>query len=86
MDLYKQQTPRNQVLSIYLNSLHAGKFGLLFCRLLFFFKINFFGNKIRNTFRVSNSLDPDQAGHLIGPDLGQNCLPRLSADDKTLDT
>ena len=31
--------------------------------------------------RMSNSLDPDQARRLVGPDLGSNCLPRLSADD-----
>ena len=30
---------------------------------------------------MSNSLDPDQARHYVGPDLGQNCLQRLSADD-----
>ena len=29
-----------------------------------------------NTIRVSNSLDPDQARHILGP----NCLQRLSAD------
>ena len=29
----------------------------------------------------SNSLDPDQARHYVGPDLGPNCLQRLSADD-----
>ena len=28
---------------------------------------------------VSNSLDPDQAQHFVGPDLGLNCLQRLSA-------
>ena len=28
---------------------------------------------------VSNSLDPDQTGHFAGPDLGPNCLQRLSA-------
>ena len=33
-----------------------------------------------NTIRVSNSLDPDQARHFVGPDLGPNCLKRLSAD------
>ena len=33
--------------------------------------------------RVSNSLDPDQARHFVGPDLGPNCLQRLSADDKS---
>ena len=27
------------------------------------------------------SLDPD---HSVGPDLGPNCLQRLSADDKSL--
>ena len=26
-------------------------------------------------------LDPDQAQRFVGPDLGPNCLPRLSADD-----
>ena len=31
--------------------------------------------------RVSNSLDPDQARHFVGPDLGLNCLQRSSADD-----
>ena len=30
---------------------------------------------------MSNSLDPDQARHFVGPDLGPNCLHRLSADD-----
>ena len=33
-----------------------------------------------NTIWVSNSLDPVQARHSVGPDLGQNCLQRLSAD------
>ena len=33
-----------------------------------------------NTIRVSKSLDPDQARHFVGPDLGPNCLQRLSAD------
>ena len=30
---------------------------------------------------MSNSLDPDQARHFVGPDLGPNCLQSLSADD-----
>ena len=30
---------------------------------------------------MSNSLDPDQAGHFVGADLGPNCLERLSTDD-----
>ena len=28
-----------------------------------------------------HSLDPDQAGQNVEPDLGPNCLQRLSADD-----
>ena len=31
--------------------------------------------------RVSKSLDPGQAHHFVGPDLGPNCLQRLSADN-----
>ena len=55
---------------------------MLFCRLLFFlFKNNFWKNSFRNTIRVSNSLDPDQAWHSLGPDLGPNCLQRLLSDD-----
>ena len=37
--------------------------------------LNFF-----NTIQVSKSLDPDQARHFVRPDLGPNCLQRLSAD------
>ena len=32
---------------------------------------------------VSNGLDPDQDRHSVGPDLGSNCLQRLSADNKS---
>ena len=32
---------------------------------------------------MSNSLDPDQDRHSVGPDLEQNRLQRLSADDKS---
>ena len=38
-------------------------------------------NSFRNTIRMSNSLDPDQARRFVEPDLGPNCLPSLSADD-----
>ena len=54
---------------------------MLFCRLLIFFKIIFLKNSFRNTFRVSNSLDPDQARQNVGLDLGPNCLQRLLADN-----
>ena len=66
----------------YLTLCPSGKFILLFCRLLIFFQIqHFHKNSLRNTIRVPNSLDPDQAGHSIGPDLGPNCLQKLSAGD-----
>ena len=31
-----------------------------------------------------NSLDPDQARHFVGPDLGANFFQRLSAEDNTV--
>ena len=36
-----------------------------------------------NAIQVSNSLDPDHAQHFDWPDLGPNCLQRLSADNKS---
>ena len=54
-------------------SLHT----LLLCHIL-----PFGCGDIFNTIRVSNSLDPDQARHFVRPDLGPNCLQRLSADNK----
>ena len=30
---------------------------------------------------MSNSLDPDQARCVVGPDMSPNCLQRLSADN-----
>ena len=48
---------------------------IFFSHLLTFSKLTF-----RNTFRVSNSLDPDQAQHSVGPDLGPNCLQRSEID------
>ena len=49
----------------------------------FFLKLTFSKKYFRNTIRVSNSMDPDQAQPFVGPDLGPNCLQRLSADDKS---
>ena len=31
--------------------------------------------------QLSNSLDPDQARHFVGPDLGPNCFQKLTADE-----
>ena len=55
---------------------------MTFCCLLIFFKLKFFTNSFRDKFRVSNSLDPDEAKQNIGPDLGPNCLQRLSEGDR----
>ena len=57
-----------------LNSLPTGNFFMLFCRLLFFFKI-------KSNIRVSNSMDTDQARHFVGPDLGHKCLQKLKTDN-----
>ena len=46
-------------------------------------KSTFSKNSFRITIWVSNSLDPDQDRQNVGPDLGPNCLQRLSADDKS---
>ena len=51
---------------------------------MFFFvfsKSMFSENYFMNTFRVSNSLDPNQALSFVGPDLGPSCLQRLSVED-----
>ena len=32
---------------------------------------------------AASGLDADQDRHSVGPDLGPNCLQRLSADDKS---
>ena len=61
-----------------------GNFSCFCCHLLIFFKINFFEKKkFRNTIRVSNGFDQVQDQHFVGPDLGPNCLQKLSEDDKT---
>ena len=67
-----------------------GNFSRFCCRLLRFFllssvelfkKNNYFQKEIQDHYQCQNSLDPDQDGSFIGPDLGPNCLQRLSADD-----
>ena len=46
----------------------------------FFPKSKFMKNSFMNTIRVSNSLDPDQDGHSVDPELGPNFLQRLPVD------
>ena len=53
-------------------------FTLYYCAIFYSLDAGFF-----NTIRVSNSLDPDQAKCFVGPDLGSDCLQRLSADNKS---
>ena len=49
--------------------------------LLIFFEIIFL-EKFFQEYHQGVNLDPDQAQHFVGLDLGQNCLQRLSAEDK----
>ena len=52
---------------------------LTLCLLTYLSSADFFQNQLflkntfGNTIRVSYSLDPDQARHSVGPDLGSNC-------------
>ena len=49
-------------------------FVCLISRLLIFFKANFFENFFQDC--------QQSVKHFVGPDLGPNCLQRLSGDDK----
>ena len=48
----------------------------------FYQNLLFQRNSFRNTIRMANSLDPDQAQDSVGPDLGPYCLQRSAADSK----
>ena len=45
----------------------------------FFSKSTISKKSFRNTNRVTNSFDPDQARRFVGPDLVPNCLQMLSS-------
>ena len=65
-------------------NLHILQYAGYFCTFLSsadFFRINIFKNSFRNTIKVSNSLNQEQARHFVGPDVGPNCPQRTSADD-----
>ena len=49
-----------------------------------FSKLTFSKNSFKDTIRMSNSLDPDQDWHFVGPDLGSNCLQRFISRRKQL--
>ena len=54
---------------------------LFYLLLLFVPKSTFLKYYFRNTIRVSNSLDQDQARHVVRPDLCPSGLQKSSADD-----
>ena len=49
--------------------------------LIFFPQSNYSKKSLRITIRKSNSFDPGQDQHFVGPDMGLNCLQRYSADE-----
>ena len=63
------------------DSLPLRNFSCYFAACWFFSQWTFSKNSFRNTIRVSNRLNPDQALHFVGPDLCPIYLQRLSADD-----
>ena len=63
-------------------SLNAGKFCIIFCHLMIFFKINSFNRKIQGYRQSVKQFGPDEGPTtFVGPDLGPKSLQRLSADD-----
>ena len=65
-------------------TLHARYFFVILLSSVDFFQDQLFKKKsFRNTIRVSNGFDPDQDRHSVRPDLGPNCLQKISADDKS---
>ena len=60
--------------TLWVNSLPSGLYFMLFLSSADFIKNQLFRkNSFRNTTRVSNNLDPDQARHFVGLDLVPNC-------------
>ena len=57
-----------------------GNFSFFFT-VLIFFKINFLEKFFQDYNQSVNNLDPDKTQHFVGPDLGPNCLQRISAED-----
>ena len=53
------------------------------CMLGIFMLLSSSADFFQNAPRLSNSFDPGQNGHSVGPNVGSNCLQRLTADDKS---
>ena len=69
------------------NFLFAGYFFMLLLTSADFFTNLTFSKSLKifmKTIKVSNRLATDQDRHSVGPDLGPNCLQRLSSDNKSL--
>ena len=61
-----------------------GNFAYSFLSADIFFQNQLFRKiSFRNTTRVSNSLDPDQARHFVRPDLDPNFLRNSSSEDSS---
>ena len=59
-----------------------GNFSCFCCNVLTFFKL-LFQNILSGTLSECSFLDPDEDRRSGGPDLGSNCLQRLSAEVKS---
>ena len=76
----KRDLLKNLLVTLHtLNSLHGG---YEFYFLAFFFILS--AKPFQTTIREPNSLNPDLARHIVGPDLGLNYLQRQSEDDKEI--
>ena len=66
---------RFETVNVMMFALHSNReceINSAFCVSLYLSPVNLF-----NSIRVSNSLNPAQAWHFVGPDLDLNCLQRL---------
>ena len=73
-------TDQVKVSSLRLTLCILGNFAF-FLSSVVFFKSTFSKNSFRNTIRVTDNLDADQARPIVGLGLLPNCLQKLSADD-----
>ena len=61
----------------FFNSVPTVEFCMLICLLLIYTKPSFSEKPFRNTIRVSNSLDANQAQHFVGPDLSPKLFEKV---------
>ena len=74
--LFAYRCPTIRTLGLYGLTLYLLGLFMILSYAVFFQNELFFRNSFRNTIKVSNSLDPDQARHFVGPDLDPNCLQK----------